>query len=98
MSRRSSHFTLFGGSYSGDLDEIKESRLSDADSRYRNPDIEQLPDISKEDFIDSGMSAVGLDIPEFNFDRLRREEEGSVGAERLTFKLYVEGECRPSPT
>lgn len=91
MSRYSSHFRLFGGSYGDDLTEIKESRLSGAGSQRRNSTIEKLPDISKEDFIDRGMTEVGLDIPEFDFDKLRHEEVGSVGAERLKYKLYVRG-------
>lgn len=92
MTRHSSHFTIFGdGPLSKDLSGIREKRLQDTEGEYQNPAIKQLPDIPKEDFVNQGMDKIGLDIPEFDFQNLKKEQTGSAGKERLKYELRVNG-------
>ena len=92
MTRHNSHFVIFGdGPLSKDLSGIREKRLQNTEGEYQNPAIKKLPDISKKDFVDQGMEEVGLDIPEFGFQNLKKEQTGSAGKERLKYELRVEG-------
>ena len=92
MTRHSSHFTIFtDGPLSKDLSGIRETRLQYTEGEYQNPAIKQLPDISKEEFVNKGMDELGLEIPKFDFQSMEKEQIGSTGKERLKYELRVDG-------
>lgn len=83
--------TLFREDPYEDLQEIKEERLDDISSTHSNPAIDEIPNITEEEFIEQTMNEVGLNIPSFDYDKLRREERGSPGNESLWVELLVKG-------
>jgi hypothetical protein len=76
--------------YTG-LDELKEERMDKISSSHQNSAIDDIPDIEEDEFVERTMNAVGLNIPSFDYDKLRKEEHGSPGNERLWVKLLVSG-------
>ena len=83
--------TLFSEDSQG-LEELKRGRIRKLSNPKANAAIHEIPDVSEQEFVESSMANVGVDIPSFDFEHLKREEVGTPGKERLVIRLQVEGE------
>ena len=64
------HRTLFREDPFEDLEERKQDRLSKVSRTHANPAIEELPEISEDEFVEMAINKIGFNIPSFDYDNL----------------------------